>query len=168
MNCPVCKVEMAQEDFGRAKIDVCKNGCKGLWFDWKELAKLDESHEGFGNALKESLNSPRAKDENRGQINCPKCNMPMMAHLHKRAKAVTVDECYGCAGFFLDAGELKVIRDNSMTDEECKAYAKEILKTDPVYHKFEKDFGKQQGRAQAVGKFAALLNTNVMGKQFSW
>ena len=54
-----------------------------------------------------------------------------------------------------------------MTDEECKAYAKEILKTDPVHHKFEKDFERQQGRAQAVGKFAALLNTNVMGKLFS-
>ena len=34
MNCPICKKEMVEEDFGGVVIDVCKNGCKGIWFDW--------------------------------------------------------------------------------------------------------------------------------------
>ena len=45
MNCPVCGKEMVSEDFG-VNVDVCENGCKGIWFDWGKLAKLDQKNEG--------------------------------------------------------------------------------------------------------------------------
>jgi len=80
MRCPVCQEEMVEQDFGGVKVDICKDGCKGIWFDWSELSKLDEENEGFGNALKEALDYPRANDEDRGQINCPKCGIPLHAH----------------------------------------------------------------------------------------
>ena len=35
-----------EEDFGGVKVQVCRDGCKGIWFDWGELAKLDEKNEG--------------------------------------------------------------------------------------------------------------------------
>ena len=48
MNCPVCEKPMVAEDFGGVQVDACRDGCKGIWFDWLELVRLDENHEGFG------------------------------------------------------------------------------------------------------------------------
>ena len=50
MKCPVCGKEMVQENFG-VNVDVCENGCKGIWFDQGELRMLDENNEGLGAAL---------------------------------------------------------------------------------------------------------------------
>jgi hypothetical protein len=47
MNCPVCSKAMVEKDFGGVRVDVCQDGCKGIWFDWMELIKLDEQNEGL-------------------------------------------------------------------------------------------------------------------------
>ena len=86
MQCPVCKTEMIEKDFGDVRVDVCENGCKGIWFDWAELVKLDETNEGFGGALKAALAYPQTNDENRGQLKCPKCGIPMHTHKYKSSK----------------------------------------------------------------------------------
>ncbi len=166
MNCPACKKVMIEEDFGGVKIDVCKDGCKGLWFDWGELVRLDESDEGFGDTLKEALNSTRDKDADRGRINCPKCNIPMVAHLSRSLKEVTVDECYGCGGFFLDAGELKVMRDNFMTEEEGEAFVNKLLLV-PVHQKHKENPEKKEQRSKAVEKVGGMLKTDVIKKLLS-
>ena len=51
MNCPVCDKLMAETNFGDVQVNICKDGCKGIWFDWGELTRLDESNEGFGKAI---------------------------------------------------------------------------------------------------------------------
>ena len=127
MNCPVCEKPMVEEDFGTVHVDVCKNGCKGIWFDWGELEKLNESHEGVGKAMEEALNSPRVLDAHRDPLKCPKCGIIMRAHKYSSAKEVTVDECYACGGFFLDSGELKHIRDHYMNETERDAYVQQLL-----------------------------------------
>ena len=111
MLCPVCRTEMTEEDFGGVLIDVCKDGCGGLWFDCRELRQLDCGDEGFGKALQEALHAPCQSDKRRGRIDCPKCGMPMQLHLHRTSRELMVDECYVCGGIFLDVGELKTIRD---------------------------------------------------------
>lgn len=126
MNCPVCGKLMVEEDFGDVQVDVCKNGCKGIWFDWCELKRLDEKNEGLGRALEEALKSPQVNDEDRGPIKCPKCGIAMHAHKYSSAKEVNVDECYSCGGFFLDSGELRQIRDNYMSEEERDAYVNKL------------------------------------------
>ena len=50
MKCPVCSKEMVTENFG-VSVDVCENGCKGIWFDQRKLVMLDEKNEGLGAAL---------------------------------------------------------------------------------------------------------------------
>ena len=111
MKCPVCQKDMVEQDFGGFKVDVCKQGCKGIWFDWNELSELDEKNEGLGEALREALNYARINDDNRSQINCPKCGILMQIHKYLAAKQVNVDECYSCGGFFIDSGELKYPRE---------------------------------------------------------
>ena len=132
MNCPACERSMVEEDFGKVHVDVCKNGCKGIWFDWGELTELNESHEGLGKAMEEALNSPRVLDAHRGPLKCPKCGINMQTHRYSSAKEVAVDECYACGGFFLDSGELKQIRDHHMDDEERDAYVQQLLNETPM------------------------------------
>jgi uncharacterized protein len=157
MRCTVCQKEMVVENFGGVKVDVCKNGCKGLWFDWTELNKLDEKNEGLGEALNEALKFPRNNDENRGQIKCPKCGLLMHAHKFQSEKEINVDECYKCGGFFLDSGELKIIRDKFMSEAERQAYEDKIINQDPVINKGMKDLEKEEAKTKAVQRYTRFL-----------
>lgn len=157
MKCPVCQKEMAEKDFGGVKVNVCENGCKGVWLDWFELSKLDEKNENFSNVLKGALNHPRTNDESREKINCPKCGIPMHRHEYDSEKEVNVDECYACGGFFLDSGELKVIRDNHMSEEEETQYAQKLVNNMPEYREAERDLVKEEQRAAAIRRYTRFL-----------
>ncbi|MFC1538856.1 zf-TFIIB domain-containing protein [Candidatus Latescibacterota bacterium] len=157
MICPVCVNEMIEENFGGVAVDVCKNGCRGIWFDWAEIVKLDERNEGFGKALEEALKYPQTNEENRGNILCPKCGIPMHIHKYKSSKEINVDECYVCGGFFLDSGELQVIRDTFMSEEEEEQYNKSLLNDMPEYQEAQKDLEKQKMRADAIRKYTRFI-----------
>lgn len=154
MNCPVCRKLMVEEDFGGVLVDVCKNGCKGIWFDGAELKELDESHEGVGRALGEALKSARVNDADRGPLKCPKCGIAMHAHKYSRAKEVNVDECYACGGFFLDSGELRAIREGYMSEEERDAYVQKLIGGAPLKGGTE----KVKVRAAACQKLGDILS----------
>ena len=138
MNCPACGKSMVEEDFGGIFVDVCKSGCKGIWFDWGELKELDENHKGVGKALEEALKSPRKNDADRGPLKCPKCGIQMREHKYKHAKEVNVDECYACGGFFLDSGELKQIRDGYMNENEREDYVRKLVGETPLRENSQK------------------------------
>jgi Zn-finger nucleic acid-binding protein len=157
MKCPVCANEMIERDFGGVTVDVCADGCQGLWFDWFELMKLDEENEGMGGALKNALESPRVNDENRERIFCPKCGIPMHVHKHASNKEINVDECYACAGFFLDSGELRVIREDHMTEEERQAYADKLVAEIPEHDEAVETLEKEKARVAAIDKFTRYL-----------
>lgn len=111
MYCPVCSKEMSDEDFG-VPVYRCKNGCQGIWFDRYRLASLDQKDKGQGEALEQALQCPRDPDFGLKELTCPRCSIPMQKHKYAKASSVTVDECYKCGGYFLDAGELAEIRNN--------------------------------------------------------
>ena len=157
MICPVCKKQMSEESLGSVHVDVCKNGCKGMWFDWSELAKLDEKNEGFGDALKEALRYPRTNDDKRPPINCSKCGIPMHYHKYQSSKEVNVDECYKCGGFFLDSGELQVIRDSFMTEQEEQAYFQKLLSEIPEFKSAQRNLEKEKIRTEAIRRYTRFL-----------
>ncbi|MBC8469109.1 MAG: zf-TFIIB domain-containing protein [Planctomycetes bacterium] len=153
MDCPACGKKMEAESFGNVLVDVCKSGCKGIWFDWGELKELDTSHKGAGKALDEALKSPRVNDAGHGPLKCPKCGIVMHAHKYRSAKEVNVDECYGCGGFFLDSGELREIREHHMSGEERDAYIQKLVADTPMAGESE----KAGLRAEACRMFGGLL-----------
>ena len=157
MNCPVCQKNMTEQDFGGVMVDVCLDGCKSLWFDWMELKKLDETNEGFGAALQAATAYPRSNDAGRSPLICPKCGIKMHAHKYESAKEVNVDECYQCGGIFLDSGELKIIRDAHMNEQEERAYGDKLLANMPAYQEAEKDLEKQKLRADAMMRYTKYL-----------
>lgn len=165
MKCPACGEEMTCEDFG-VSVDVCENGCHGIWFDHGELRELDEQNEGVGAALENALRAPRRNDGDRAPVRCPKCDIPMHTHKYDRARAINVDECYGCGGFFLDSGELTEIRDHFMNDAEVAAYAKQMTTTVPEYAEELADVQVRQRRVGAIQKLTKFLTRRYWHRPF--
>jgi Zn-finger nucleic acid-binding protein len=166
MNCPVCSKEMVEEDFG-VKVNVCENGCKGIWFPHWALQKIDQNNEGVGKALEAALNSPRVNQPDRGPIQCPVCHIPMHRHKYSRDQEVNVDECYGCEAFFLDSGELSDIRNKAMTDKEVDSYVKTLVggvTGNPNEVAMDrKIIAENLLRAKAAHKFGQILQTHYWG-----
>ena len=162
MKCPVCGQEMVRENFG-IEVDVCEHGCKGIWFDQGELARLDEKDEGFGPALAAALHYPRNNHKQRGPIDCPKCGTPMRIHQYRRAKEVNVDECYRCGGFFLDSGELTEIRDRWMSEQEIADYADQLAKGVPGYIEVQDKLAGEKSRLAAIQSLKRILMHRYWG-----
>jgi len=165
MNCPVCVQAMVQENFG-IEVYVCESSCKGIFFDHSELQMLDKAGEGMGPAIEAALLSPRHNDANRAQLKCPRCSIPMHAHRFNRDEEVNVDECYGCGGFFLDAGELKEIRDHYMSDADVQAYTDKLVAATPGYAEGMEQMEKEQKHILAIKNFTKILTTNYWKKKF--
>ena len=122
MKCPACANYLTPYYASPITLDVCANGCGGIWFDAFELQKMDEVHE----PVREELINLRPKKElPETQLTakrvCPKCEgIVMMRHFYSPLKKVMVDECPNCGGFWLDAGELAGLREENKLEKERK------------------------------------------------
>jgi len=125
MRCPACARALSSRTVGDVTVDVCDDGCGGIWFDHFELRKLDEQRESAGEQLLEIPRDPDARVDPSKRYVCPKCTdgVVMMRHFWSVKRAVTIDECPECGGVFLDAGELGRIREEFPTEEARHAAA---------------------------------------------
>jgi len=111
MKCPACSKPLQQMTVADITVDVCKRGCGGIWFDNFEVKKFDEPHESSGQILLDIERDENTTVDHTKRLKCPKCDdVVMMRHFFSVKKEVEVDECPSCAGFWLDAGELRRIR----------------------------------------------------------
>jgi len=119
MKCPACGNMLEAVTVEDVTVDVCKGGCGGIWFDIFEIKKFDEPHESAGQALLDVDRDESMTIDHTKRLPCPKCDdVVMMRHFFSIKKDVEVDECPGCGGFWLDAGELGKIRSLFKTEEE--------------------------------------------------
>ncbi len=132
MECPACHRTLRTKTVGGVTVDVCNDGCGGIWFDQGEFKKFDEPNEVAGEAL---LNIPRDPDvrvDQSQRYRCTKCpDSVMMRHFSSAKRAVVIDECPTCGGVWLDPGELRQIRSEYPSEEArheaAEAYFKEVL-----------------------------------------
>ncbi len=171
MNCPACARELTTMTAGAITVDVCAGGCGGIWFDHFELAKVDEQSESAGEALLDVPRDPSLTVDLERRRSCPKCGpqMVMMRHFTSVARKVTIDECPGCGGIWLDAGELKGVRTEFPSDEARQAAAKKAFS-----EMFDAQLGAEEAKSEAElersRKFAHTLrficpSTYLPGKQ---
>jgi Zn-finger nucleic acid-binding protein len=111
MKCPACHRTLTAVTVSGVTVDVCRDGCAGMWFDQGELHWFDQPTQAAGQALVEITGNPKVSVDLSQRRRCPKCpNSVLMRHFFSAKRAVTVDECPTCAGMWLDAGELERIR----------------------------------------------------------
>lgn len=141
MNCPACDRILKGLTVADVAIDVCRDGCGGLWFDQHELEKFDEPHEEAGAALLEIARAPDVVLDPAKRISCPLCDgTVLMRHFFSVKRKVEVDECPTCGGFWLDVGELRQIRSLFPSEEARRAAAQEY---------FDDVFGDRLGAMRA-------------------
>lgn len=129
MDCPACKSELRSMNVAGVSVDVCSYGCGGLWFDQGELQKFDEPHEEAGVSLLDIKPALGISMEYSKRHNCPKCaGSVLMRHFSSVKRQVEVDECPTCGGYWLDVGELRMIRSEYKTQDERRRAAQEYFR----------------------------------------
>jgi Zn-finger nucleic acid-binding protein len=112
LQCPKCNHGMLEVTHGEIVIDRCTN-CHGLWFDEDEahhLRKLEDSH-----VLDTGDPVEGWKMDSRADINCPRCGKEMEKTADSKQKHIWYEICHD-HGMFLDAGEFKDLKDESLLD----------------------------------------------------
>ena len=158
MKCPACPNTLQEMTAGDVQVDICKNGCGGIWFESEGEALLEIERD-------KNLVIDRTK-----RLNCPKCdNIVMMRHFFSIKKEVQVDECPGCGGFWLDAGELGKIRSLFETEQErhdaAEQYFAEIF-GDKLKAMTAENEAKLQKASKISNMFRFICPSNyIPGKQ---
>lgn len=120
IQCPACGKDMHKVFMSESGtcLDVCVDGCGGIFFDGMELKHFDENKENI-EELKEALKNKTYTpvDENKVRI-CPVCGNKMVKNHVSVKREITIDECYNCGGKFFDHGELTKMREQYATEEE--------------------------------------------------
>jgi len=108
----------------QVEFDVCDGGCGGIWFDWFEFEKVDEANESAGEELLKIVRDPQFEVDESQKRDCPRCDdLVLKRSFHSVKRRVEIDECVGCGGIFLDAGELAEIRGLFDSDDQRKEAA---------------------------------------------
>lgn len=132
LKCPACQKEMVKVFVPSEgiNIDVCIDGCGGIYFDTREFKLFDEPHENIEEITKAIEGKVFTKVDETLPRTCPVCGAKMVKNFASVKKEVQIDECYACGGKFLDHGELTKIRSQYTTEAERSAdIMKEVYST---------------------------------------
>ncbi len=112
MKCPVCAQSLQPVKFNETTVDVCHPGCGGIWFDQFELQRFGQPHVPAPNPLLKVQPHPELVVPRVAKRPCPRCDgIWLKRRLFNPKSLVEIDECGGCGGIWLDAGELAKIRE---------------------------------------------------------
>lgn len=122
--CPACGKKMKKIFIPDEliNVDICADGCGGIFFDNRELEKFDEKDESIDNICNELNNKIFETVDDIAVRICPVCDVKMNKVFASPLKKIQIDECYKCGGKFLDYGELEKIRDEFDSNQECSEY----------------------------------------------
>ncbi len=127
--CPACGSKMAKvfaKDEG-INLDICLDGCGGIYFDNREIEHFDEKEEDISLIL-DSLEGKKFKPVNQSELRiCPSCGAKMVKNFASVKRKFQIDECYSCGGKFLDNSELQAMRDEYNSLEEKSQDAVKFL-----------------------------------------
>ncbi len=112
IHCPACgkkmtKIYMEEQNL---YLDVCLDGCGGIYFDNREFRLFDRNCYSI-KQLKDAYSGKifTKVNEHKERI-CPCCRTKMVKNYSSPAHEIQIDDCYSCGGKFLDYGELEKIR----------------------------------------------------------
>lgn len=132
LTCPACGKVMKKifiPDAG-VNVDICVDGCGGIYFDNREFNKFDENAENIDEILEEIDGKTFTPVDGSALRVCPACGAKMVKNFSSARGQIMIDECYNCGGKFLDNGELQKIRAEFETEaERAQATMDELYKT---------------------------------------
>ncbi len=161
LRCPACGKEM-QKVFVPSEgvnVDICVDGCGGIFFDNREFKMFDEQSENIDAIINALENKQFEKVDDSLPRYCPACGAKMAKNFSSIKKTITVDECYSCGGKFLDHGELSAIRQEYEDDTARTADTMRFV-YDEVGMKLNELYDKEPRKQSLMQK---LFNKMIMG-----
>lgn len=109
--CPACQATLTPVTWKSIHLDVCSQGCHGIWFDYKELQAVESSDtlENLDAAFEGVFSKKPLKDtlnHNPDRI-CPRDKTLLERYEWNVGSGIVMDSCPDCHGIWLDAGELE-------------------------------------------------------------
>lgn len=129
IKCPACQKAMKKVFIPKegVNVDICLEGCGGMYFDNRELKHFDEQTESVDDIVKAISEKTFEHVDQSNLRTCPSCGARMVKNFTSIKKQVQIDECYSCGGKFLDAAELQLLRDEYPTDSERSADVMKLI-----------------------------------------
>ena len=120
LKCPACNKDMTKVFIPKegVNIDICLDGCGGMWFDSYEIKNFNEQNENIDEIIAAIEGKQFAKVDQTIRRFCPVCNTIMAKKNSSINKDIQIDECLACGGKFLDNGELQAIRSEHASESE--------------------------------------------------
>jgi len=147
MKCPACFNELSQLQVGKLTVDVCHGGCGGIWFDAFELQRVDEEQEVAGERLLDIQRDERIRVDPTRKRECPRCEgIKLKRHFFSAKRRVEVDQCPNCGGYWLDAGELALVRAERAGDAKVEAAGQSNVSADVIryLYRLQNEGGKRR------------------------
>lgn len=109
--CPACDKRMTKFFIPSANVsvDICMDGCGGIFFDNRELNKFINDEKSINEILQIFVGRAFKFADQKEKRVCPVCGIDMVKNYSDETKTIQIDECYRCGGKFLDHGELEKI-----------------------------------------------------------
>lgn len=122
IKCPACGKEMEKVFIPSEgiNIDICTNGCGGIFFDNREFDKFNEGHEDISIIENQLKGKTFEQTDDNMERTCPACGAKMVKNTTSAGGNIKIDDCYVCGGKFLDFGELQKIREEFANDKQRK------------------------------------------------
>ncbi len=132
MKCPACYHTLGELQVGALVVDACQ-ACGGIWFDAFELQRVDAEEEAAGEPLLQLKRDPKVVVDPSRKRECPRCSgVKLHRHFFSARRSVQVDQCPGCGGYWLDAGELAAIRAERSADARLETLEEGFVSGDTI------------------------------------
>lgn len=100
-------MELREKGAGDMTVDVCYGGCGGIWFDRREIDRVDGRSAASLHTIWRDPNKVVKLTEPRL---CPRCPEQILTRRwFSEEKKVEIDQCSICGGIWLDPGEFSRI-----------------------------------------------------------
>lgn len=150
LTCPACgkPMEKVYIPSSGTNLDICTDGCGGIYFDNREFKDFDEKNEDITKILEKLENKTFQNVDETATRHCPNCGNIMVKNHSSIKQDIEVDDCYNCGGKFLDNEELVKIRaeydSNKERDEDIlrhvyKQIGLELAEQDRIYSEINPD-----------------------------
>lgn len=120
LKCPACEKQMQKIFMPKngINIDICLDGCGGIFFDNREFQCFDDREENI-DPIMNAIEGKTFVAVDTGIVRiCPVCGAKMVKNYVSQKHQVMIDECYSCGGKFLDNKELQMTRNEYSSYEE--------------------------------------------------
>lgn len=111
LTCPQCFKALVPKIHQNIELDVCQDGCHGIWFDYGELFLLTQSDDfaTLDATFEGTYEKKPVKDSLEGDAlrRCPKDSVEMERFEWNVGSGIVMDSCPQCQGIWLDAGEME-------------------------------------------------------------